>query len=620
MLAALAAGAFVVALGPITDGDIYWHLAAGRTMVANHALLRADPFTVSAAGRPWIDVHWLFQLGGWALYRLGGWTGLAIAKASAVAGTAVILARTAERKGGPAAGALSACMLLATLYLARHLLPMRPVIVTGLCLAIFLWVLESARAGATRRLWFLPALQVVWINCQGLAPLGLALLGAYVVEAGYERLRGRAAPQAPPFRALLATLALCVSASFVTPFGVRAVALPFHLLARITPGTHNVFSTAIAENIPPFVLARTAPAQIGHFRWTLLALAIALAVFRPRLRLAHLLILALFMTLALMANRNVLLLYLMAPPLVAAGIASTPLARRRPRLLTGACLSIAGGMLALAAVTCAREPAFARPTPFHFPVESARRLAAASGPVFAPEHAGGFLTFHDPGLRPYMDTRLMLHTPDEYAAFLAMLDDPARFDALDARYRFRYVVLTSSYPDRYLGLAGHLMRDPRWRVLYTDGAEVLLSREGEGLALDRRDTIDAITAELDGRFSAASDLRRAARLNLARLLTVAGQPRQALYVLDALETRAAAELRARAHFVLGDFAAAEGLAQILLRQDPADGSSLTLLAEIAIARGEATSARDWLAQALAVNPYDPEARAALVRLETAAPP
>src|SRR3569832_3006312 len=173
-------------------------------------------------------------------------------------------------------------MLLASLFLARHLLPMRPGIVTGLCLAIFLWVLESARAGATRRLWFLPALQVVWINCQGLAPLGLALRGAYVVEAGYERLRGRAAPQAPPVRALLATLARCVSASFVTPFGVRAVALPFHLLARITPGTHNVFSTAIAENIPPFVLARTAPAPIGHSRWTRLALAIALAVFRPR--------------------------------------------------------------------------------------------------------------------------------------------------------------------------------------------------------------------------------------------------------------------------------------------------------------------------------------------------
>jgi Flp pilus assembly protein TadD len=127
--------------------------------------------------------------------------------------------------------------------------------------------------------------------------------------------------------------------------------------------------------------------------------------------------------------------------------------------------------------------------------------------------------------------------------------------------------------------------------------------------------VDAITAALEARFPPSSELGRAARLNLARLLTVAGQPQQALYVLDALDTRPAAALRARAHFVAGDFAAAEGLAQLLLQQDGSDRSSLTLLAEIALARGQPGGARDWLHRALAVDPYDPEARAALARLE-----
>ena len=621
ILAALASGAFLIALGPIADGDIYWHLAAGRAMASRHALLHADPFTVSAAGRAWIDVHWLFQLGAWALYRMVGFPGLAITKAALVACTAVVLALAAEQEGGPGASILCAPMLLVTLYLARHLLPLRPVIVAGLCLAIYLWVLESVRAGATRRLWLLPALQVVWVNCQGLAPLGLALVGAYVVEAGYHRLRGaRSDGGTLPLRALVVTLLLCGLASFVTPYGVRAVMLPVQLLTRITPGAENVFSTAIAENIPPFLLARTAPEQINHFRWVLLALAAALVAFRPGLRLARLLLLALFLVLALMANRNVLLLYLLAPPLLAAGAGTTLLTGRRRSSIRPLRLSAAAAMVALAAVTFAREPAFAGPTPFHFPVESARRLTGATGAVFAPEHAGGFLTFHDPGLMPYLDTRLVLHTADEYAAFLAVLDDPARFDALDARYRFRYVVLTTSYPDRYLGLAAYLAKDPRWRLLYTDGAEVLLAREGQGLSLDRRDTIDAIAATLDERFSTSPELRRAARLNLARLLIVAGQARQGLYVLGALDTRPAAQLRARAQFVLGDFAAAEGLAQVLLQQDGADRASLTLLAEVALARGQPGSARDWLQRALTVDPYDPEARAALARLERTAPP
>src|SRR5687768_10834003 len=60
--AALAALVFVTALTPVSDGDLWWHLAAGREMIATRSFLRVDPFTLSAAGRPWPDLHWLFQL------------------------------------------------------------------------------------------------------------------------------------------------------------------------------------------------------------------------------------------------------------------------------------------------------------------------------------------------------------------------------------------------------------------------------------------------------------------------------------------------------------------------------------------------------------------------------
>src|SRR4051794_41851093 len=75
---AVVAGAALVALGPIADGDIYWHLAAGHEIWRRSALLRTDPFTVSAAGRAWGDVHWLFQVAGALLHpalRLGGAVG-----------------------------------------------------------------------------------------------------------------------------------------------------------------------------------------------------------------------------------------------------------------------------------------------------------------------------------------------------------------------------------------------------------------------------------------------------------------------------------------------------------------------------------------------------------------
>ncbi|HVY38324.1 MAG TPA: tetratricopeptide repeat protein, partial [Polyangia bacterium] len=289
-----------------------------------------------------------------------------------------------------------------------------------------------------------------------------------------------------------------------------------------------------------------------------------------------------------------------------------------PRLGLAAAL---GGNLGAAAVARAHEAPVGAPTPFHFPTESARVLAerGATGAVFAPDHASGYLELFVPGLRPYIDTRLILHTPGEYAEYLGLFDDPASFDALDARQRFDYVVLTTAYPDRYLGLISHLAADATWRLLYTDGFEVLFARAGQPVNLGDPGTVAGIAAALDRRYASLPEARADARLDLARLLVVLGRPSGALAVLDAVDSRPAAELRARAQLAAGDLAAAEALARVLLAASPDDVRSLTLLAEVALARQTPDEARRYLSHALAVDPYDPEARGVLARLERQRP-
>jgi len=303
-----------------------------------------------------------------------------------------------------------------------------------------------------------------------------------------------------------------------------------------------------------------------------------------------------------------------AAPLAAIALASGLPSRTAARLRrfggTAVLVAFLGGELVLAGLMHSREPAPGSPTPFHFPVESARRLAGmrASGPVFAADQHGGYLSFTVPSLRPYIDTRLVLHTEKEYADYLALFDDPARFDDLAARENFGAVVLPTAYPDRYLGLIWHLVGSAAWRLACTDGYEVLFLREGPGLALGERATVDAILDELAARFAGNRELLDAARLHLARLLVVLGQSRQAEYVLATLDSRPAAQLRARAHFAAGELRAAEALARILLLQDPRDVRSLALLAEIASAENQPGRTGEWLRRALAIDPYDPEAR------------
>src|SRR5690349_1734497 len=60
----------------LLDSDVWWHLASGRWIVANRGVPRLDPFSFASADRPWIDLHWGFQVLLWMVYRAGGVAGV----------------------------------------------------------------------------------------------------------------------------------------------------------------------------------------------------------------------------------------------------------------------------------------------------------------------------------------------------------------------------------------------------------------------------------------------------------------------------------------------------------------------------------------------------------------
>ena len=574
-----------IALGPIADGDIYWHLAAGDEIWRRGALLRTDPFTVSAAGRAWVDVHWLFQVAVALIHRAFGFGGLAAAKAVLVAAGAALGTRTAERAGGrrraisaprrcwgccSSPGTSCRCDPSSRRCFSSPL-PRRPRTASP----------SDASTPARRALFVLPALQAIWVNCQGLAPLGSALVAAYLLAMSSRRLA--------PARRRRHAVAL-------SPLGDRARGLPARLVrdARTVstlfgcPCASSLASSrrgqrvqhSLAENISPFVLARTSPEMASHLGWVLAAMGAAMLLVRPRLVAAHAFVLFGFTALALMANRNVILLYWVLAPIGAIALApyavrrwsashASGSARRSAPSWAGSVTlaAVLAAELGLAGVALAREPPIGAPTPFHFPTESARLLAriGARGPVFAPDQHGGSWPSRCRGCAPISIPASCSTRPGEYEDYLALFDEPARFDALDARERFRYVVLTTAYPDRYLGLVAHLVASPAWKVLYTDGSEVLFAREGRALDLGDCATVDATAAALDARFvSRPRGALAPRRLNLAGCSSSSASPGPPS-VCSRPSPRAAAELRARGHFAAGELGAAESLACVSAR-------------------------------------------------------
>jgi tetratricopeptide (TPR) repeat protein len=614
-------------------------MAAGREIVRTGALLSVDPFSMSAGGRPWIDVHWIFQLATFAIHRFGGLAALVLVKCLLVGIGALALQATVRRHLGPRLRwhFVSACLI--ALFCVRHLIVVRPIVVTLLFLAFFFRALERFRCeGRPQALQALPLLQIVWVNVQGLFALGPLLVGAYLlggilptaVVQPPASAHATPIPSAKQRHGVLAmSLALCIAASCVTPYGLRAFALATELFLRILPGHLNVYAANIAENLPPMAREGSISDEFWHLKWFVALLAASFLLAGRRVVLAHAILVTGLVALALAANRNVLLLYWLATPIAVMNVAPKArswlrvAARGRIRAhLRGLSFVVVAAPLVLIGAALRAEPSFAEPAPFRFPVQSARMLAAwpQGGTLFAADHYGGYLIWElFPPYKPYIDTRLVLRTPEEFSEYLGLADHPERFDNFQKRHGFDYVLLPTAYPDRYLDLVAHLYASSHWKLVFTDGTECMFARlesgQGERWDLGAAETTDAVVRALDDRFGGSPRVRFAARIQFAALDVAVGEYRQVERILGAATDPAADGLRARVRLASGDLAGAEAIGRTLLARDADDVRSLNLMAIVSLRQGQVTAALQFLRRALAVDPFDSEAERLLAQLE-----
>ena len=80
-LAAIAIALFALAAfspAVLGDGDTFSHLATGEWIIAHGAAPRADPFSHSMPGAPWIAHEWLSEVLLALAFRLGGWGGVVL--------------------------------------------------------------------------------------------------------------------------------------------------------------------------------------------------------------------------------------------------------------------------------------------------------------------------------------------------------------------------------------------------------------------------------------------------------------------------------------------------------------------------------------------------------------
>jgi hypothetical protein len=208
-LGVVLALAGLLALHRFNDLDVLWHVRTGEWILEQGEVPREDPFGAVTAGRPWVDVPWLAQVGMAKVAGAAGLTGLHLAAAGLVVATLLLASLRA-----PATPVVLVAALLFVLN-AWFRFHVRPDLLSLPLVLMLMGLTERLRRRPGLCTVWLVLLTVAWANLHGSFVLVPIVLGASVVGSALSR----------PARRHTTTYAvaflLCLLAPLVNPYGLR---------------------------------------------------------------------------------------------------------------------------------------------------------------------------------------------------------------------------------------------------------------------------------------------------------------------------------------------------------------------------------------------------------------
>jgi hypothetical protein len=254
----LAVGLPVLAvfIAKLSSVDLAYHLRAGEMFLDTGRIPTTDTFTFTASGSAWLNQQWGAQLILAAVYRLAGWTGLALLRAALVGLTFGFLFEACRRRGLDLRRA--AWLTIAAFIVSAVALALRPQLI-GMALMTLTLLLVADRRAHPGRLWAVPVVVLFWANIHGSFFLGPVVLGLAWLEDVHDRVPN-------PHRTLLIAV-VAAAAALVNPFGIGVWAYAAGL-------STNAFVTSRISEWQPTTL-RTIPGMLFFGSAALVAVLLA---------------------------------------------------------------------------------------------------------------------------------------------------------------------------------------------------------------------------------------------------------------------------------------------------------------------------------------------------------
>jgi hypothetical protein len=289
----------LLALFPVRNNDIWWHLAVGKILAAG-SFVTHDPFMYSAPGQPWVPHAWLASLVFYAAWAAASATGLVLLRAALVGATFWLLLRLLRRFR--VSSLLAAPLVVVAVLNAQTRFIIRPHLFEYLFVMVLLtWLVGCSRFRGLR--FFVPplVLQVLWVNTHASFYLGPLIAALFFAGEWIASRRPR-----------------LIAVSFFNPKPAAFVLEPLggeqrSLLTRYTMEWHS-----------PFAANMSAAPFHPYYEILLAFIVTAFVLSLERLRPATWLIVIFFTALSLEAHRFRVEMALVAVPLVLEQLRDAP--------------------------------------------------------------------------------------------------------------------------------------------------------------------------------------------------------------------------------------------------------------------------------------------------------
>ncbi len=207
----------------LRDPGTFWHTVVGQKIIQSGKLIHSDPFSFSQQGQSWIAQQWLSECIMAAVHAWAGLDGLLLLSATLLALLFAALARRLVRNGLPWPAA--AVLLLLTIAASSHHFLARPHLATIAFMAVSFGLLCDVEAGkrSPRSLLLLPPLFVLWTNIHGGALGGIAttliVLFAWLAAPSLPKRLGLERTRRIKPIIIGAVASLSITAVLVNPYG-----------------------------------------------------------------------------------------------------------------------------------------------------------------------------------------------------------------------------------------------------------------------------------------------------------------------------------------------------------------------------------------------------------------